>query len=40
MKNRISNKTNLVIKEYNIGHAIIGQALMIGLEKAVKEMKE
>lgn len=27
------------ISELNIGHAIIGQAIFVGLEKAVKEMK-
>lgn len=28
------------IKEYNIGHAIVARAVFVGLEKAIKEMKE
>lgn len=27
------------IKEYNIGHSIVGQALYVGMERAVREMK-
>jgi pyridoxine 5-phosphate synthase len=28
------------IEEFNIGHAIIGHAIMVGMERAVREMKE
>ena len=28
------------IKEYNIGHAIVARAVFVGLEKAIKELKE
>ena len=28
------------IEEYNIGHTIIGKAIFVGLERAVREMKE
>ena len=28
------------IEELNIGHAIVGHAIMVGMERAVKEMKE
>jgi pyridoxine 5-phosphate synthase len=28
------------IEEFNIGHAIVGQAIMVGMERAVREMKE
>jgi pyridoxine 5-phosphate synthase len=26
--------------EYNIGHSIVARALMVGLDRAVREMKE
>jgi pyridoxine 5-phosphate synthase len=28
------------IEEFNIGHAIVGHAIMVGMERAVREMKE
>jgi pyridoxine 5-phosphate synthase len=28
------------IEEFNIGHAIVGHAVMVGMERAVREMKE
>jgi pyridoxine 5-phosphate synthase len=28
------------IEEFNIGHALIGHAIMVGMERAVREMKE
>jgi pyridoxine 5-phosphate synthase len=28
------------IEEFNIGHAIVGQAILVGMERAVREMKE
>ncbi|HTT70546.1 MAG TPA: pyridoxine 5'-phosphate synthase [Anaeromyxobacteraceae bacterium] len=28
------------IEEFNIGHAIVGYAIMVGMERAVREMKE
>jgi pyridoxine 5-phosphate synthase len=28
------------IEELNIGHAIIGHAIRVGMERAVREMKE
>ena len=28
------------IVEYNIGHSIIARAILVGLEQAVREMKE
>jgi pyridoxine 5-phosphate synthase len=28
------------IEEFNIGHAIVGHAMMVGMERAVKEMKD
>jgi pyridoxine 5-phosphate synthase len=27
------------IEEFNIGHAIVGHAIMVGMERAVREMK-
>jgi len=28
------------IEEFNIGHAIVGRAILVGMERAVREMKE
>ena len=28
-----------IIKEFNIGHFIIGESIFIGLEKAIKDIK-
>jgi pyridoxine 5-phosphate synthase len=28
------------IEELNIGHAIVGHAIMVGMERAVREMRE
>jgi pyridoxine 5-phosphate synthase len=28
------------IEEFNIGHSIISRAILVGLERAVREMKE
>ena len=39
-KNTAPLKRITEIEEYNIGHAIIARAVFVGLEKAVREMKE
>jgi pyridoxine 5-phosphate synthase len=28
------------IEEFNIGHAIVGRAVLVGMERAVREMKD
>jgi pyridoxine 5-phosphate synthase len=28
------------IEEFNIGHSIVGRAVLVGMERAVREMKD